>query len=87
MADSWKQNEEKSEEEELVVTDHRDAPEDPLPLGFEGESAAAEEVPDEQLREGDPRSALEVLGEDVASSPARRGHEDPETAAGDDRSA
>lgn len=72
MAQIWEQNEEKSEEEELVVTEHRDREE------------PAVDVEDEQSIEttvGDARSALDELGEDVASSPARRGHDDPQVEA------
>lgn len=66
MAQIWKPNEEKSEDEDLVVTGHRDEE-----LGqAEPENEQAVEVP-----EDDPRSALDALGEDVASSPARRGHD------------
>lgn len=72
MSQIWEQNEEKDEEEELVVTEHRD----------QGEPAV---TPDEEQQietaSDDPRSALDELGEDVSSSPARRGHEDPETVA------
>ena len=71
MAEIWDQNEEIDENEELVVTDLRD----------EDESVDPE---DEQLIEtpsGDPRLAMDALGEDVSSSPARRGHDDPQMAA------
>lgn len=71
MADSWTQNEEKNEDEELAVTDHRDQ---------EGLTVTADD--DQTLpasaAEQDPREALEALGEDVASSPARRAHDDIE---------
>ncbi len=74
MVDSWKQNEEKDQDEELAVTDHRDQ---------EGLTVTAD---DDQTLPGpaveqDPRGALEALealGEDVASSPARRAHDDIE---------
>lgn len=72
MAEIWEQNEEKGPEDELVVTEQRDA------------ERPAVDPDDEQAietTESDPRDALEELGEDVASSPARRGHEDPEEAA------
>lgn len=68
MVDSWKQNEEKDQDEELAVTDHRDQ---------EGLTVTADD--DQTLpapaAEQDPR---EALGEDVASSPARRAHDDIE---------
>lgn len=67
MAQIWEQNEEKSEDEELVVTEHRDSPE---PAVTPEEEQAVETAGD------DPREALEELGEDVSSSPARRGHEE-----------
>lgn len=72
MARIWEQNEELGEEDELVVTEHRDA-EEPV-VGPADESA------DEQAVEtalGGGRNPLEELGEDVASSPARRGHDAP----------
>lgn len=68
MARIWEQNEELGEEDELVVTEHRDADE------------PAVESADEQAVEtalGGGRNPLEELGEDVASSPARRGHDAP----------
>ena len=71
MIDSWKQNEEKNEDDELAVTDHRDQ---------EGLTVTADD--DQTLpasaAEQDSREALEALGEDVASSPARRAHDDIE---------
>ncbi|WP_416446636.1 hypothetical protein AB3K78_04860 [Leucobacter sp. HNU] len=72
MAEIWEQNEEKGPEDELVVTAQRDS------------GRPAVEPEDQQAvetTEPDPRDALEELGEDVSSSPARRGHEDPEEAA------
>jgi len=69
MAQLWEQNEEKDEEDELVVTEHRDDSEPAVPP----EEETAVETP-----AGDARGALDALGEDVASSPARRGHDDPE---------
>lgn len=68
MGQIWEQNEEFDEEEELVVTDHRD-----------GEVAAAE-VEDEVTRsaEEDVRDAVDALGEDVASSPSQRATEVPD---------
>lgn len=68
MAQLWEQNEEKDEEEELVVTEHRDAPAPAVPP----EEEQAVEVPEGE----DPRDALDALGEDAASSPTRRGHEE-----------
>ena len=73
MTRIWEQNEEKDEEEELVVTEHRD---DERPAVALEEEQTVEAPPG-----GDPRNALDALGEDVASSPARRGHEDPQTEA------
>lgn len=71
MIDSWKQNEEKNEDDELAVTDHRDQ---------EGLTVTADD--DQTLpasaAEQDSREVLEALGEDVASSPARRAHDDIE---------
>ncbi|MFC5337672.1 hypothetical protein [Leucobacter denitrificans] len=67
MAEIWEQNEEISEDEELTVTDHRDEAE---PKVSPEEEQAVEVTTD------DPREALEEQGEDVSSSPARRGHED-----------
>lgn len=60
----WEQNEEKSEDEELAVTEHRDA---------EEPAVAPEEEQGVETNVDDPREALEELGEDVSSSPARRG--------------
>lgn len=67
MAEIWDRNEEKSEDEELVVTDHRDSSE-PAVKPEDEESV-------ETTAGSDPRQSLEELGEDVASSPARRGTE------------
>ncbi|MGO3147841.1 MAG: hypothetical protein ACTIJ6_09200 [Leucobacter sp.] len=67
MAEIWEQNEERSEDEELVVTDHRDAKE---PAVLPGDEQSVE------VTSEDPRDALEEQGEDVSSSPARRGHDD-----------
>ncbi|WP_282851495.1 hypothetical protein [Gulosibacter sediminis] len=66
MAEIWKQNENKSEEEDLVVTEHRDEQEP---------AVTPEEEQSVETTSGDPRNALEELGDDVASSPARRGTE------------
>ncbi|MGO3152695.1 MAG: hypothetical protein ACTIJJ_08765 [Galactobacter sp.] len=72
MAEIWEQNEEIDEEEELVATNHRD---DVEPL-IEGEDEQEIETTHET-----PRAAMDELGEDASSSPARRGHDDPEAAA------
>ncbi|SJM62784.1 hypothetical protein [Gulosibacter sp. 10] len=64
MAQIAKPNEELGGDEELVATDHRDAPEPNV------------RPEDEQVVEtpGDtPREALEELGADVASTPTDRG--------------
>jgi len=66
MAELWEQNEEIDENEELVATDHRDE---------SSEIVTPEEEQAVETTASDPREALEELGEDVASSPARRGHE------------
>lgn len=66
MAELWEPTDEIDENEELVVTDHRD-------------EASEHVTPDEEqaveTTADSPREALEELGEDVASSPARRGRE------------
>lgn len=67
MAQTGDQNEEIDEEEELVVTDHRD--ENGPMVSTDNEEEV--EIPDGET----PRDAMRVLGEDVASSPARRGHD------------
>ncbi len=66
MAQIWEQNEKKSEEEDLVVTSHRDEDEP---------AVTAEDEESVETPSGDPRNALDALGEDVSSSPARRGTE------------
>jgi len=66
MPEIWEQNEEKSEDEELVVTEHRDDPEPAAP---------PEDEESVETTGADPRKSLDELGEDVASSPARRGSE------------
>lgn len=68
MGKIWEPNEEHTEEEELVVTDHRD-----------GDLDLAE-TEDEVIRsaEDDAREAVDALGEDVASSPAQRGADVPD---------
>lgn len=67
MTGMWKPNDEKNEDEELTVTEHRDtnAPQ------VEPDDEQAVEMPEESLE-----ATLESLGEDVASSPARRGQAD-----------
>ncbi|MBL3686302.1 hypothetical protein D3248_04965 [Leucobacter zeae] len=73
MADIWDQNEELDAEEELVVTDIRD---DRDEAAVDAETAAVTED-DVEIPPGEtPRDALEALGEDVASSPAQRGHDE-----------
>ncbi|WP_053352049.1 hypothetical protein [Leucobacter musarum] len=63
MAELWEPTDEIDGDEELVVTDHRD---EDRPLVDAAEEQAVEVTAD------DPRDALEELGEDVSSSPARR---------------
>ncbi len=67
MAEIWEQNEEKNEDEELTVAEHRDDTE-PAVLPQDEQSV--------EVTTENPREALEEQGEDVSSSPARRGHED-----------
>lgn len=73
MAQIWEQNENLDEDEELVVTSHRDDDEPNVTADNEEEV----EVPEGESA----RDALRVLGEDVASSPARRGHDNAEEGA------
>ncbi len=68
MAEIWEPTDEIDGDEDLTVTDHRD---EDRPLVSADDERAVEVTTD------DPREALEV-GEDVASSPARRA-EDTET--------
>ncbi|WP_087014271.1 hypothetical protein [Leucobacter sp. 7(1)] len=78
MSEIWERNEEHSGEEELVATAQRD-----------GEAPAVTPGAEQSVQhpEGDnPRDALEVQGEDVASSPARRGHQDRDWSRSDDHS-
>lgn len=63
MTEAWEQNEELSEEQDLAASGHRD---DESPVLDPEEEQAVETTAD------DPRQALEELGEDVSSSPARR---------------
>ncbi|SDQ24727.1 hypothetical protein [Leucobacter chromiiresistens] len=81
MAELWEPTDEIDGDEDLTVTDHRD---EDAPLVSADDEQSIETTTD------DPREALEELGEDVSSSPARRAEEtdiDPEAAAdgGDDR--
>lgn len=69
MAEIWEPTDEIDGDEDLTVTDHRD--EDRPLVSAEDEQAV-------EVTTDDPREALEELGEDVASSPARRA-EDTET--------
>lgn len=69
MAEIWEPTDEIDGDEDLTVTDHRD---EDRPLVSADDERAVEVTTD------DPREALEELGEDVASSPARRA-EDTET--------
>lgn len=68
MAKLWKPNEETSEEEELVVTNHRDKD---AGIQRPGTQPAEETT----ATEGD--EVLEEYGEDVASSPEQREREIP----------
>lgn len=67
MADTWDNHEDLSADDDLVVTDHRDREE---PLVEPDEETGVESAA------GSPRAALGELGEDVSSSPARRGRGD-----------
>lgn len=67
MTQMWDKNEEKNAEEELVITEHRDS---------DVASVTPEQEPQTATTADDPREALEELGEDVSSSPARRAHEE-----------
>lgn len=64
MTHRWEQNEEIDENDELVVTEQRDDSEPAVPPEDEESTETTEE---------DPQGALDELGEDVSSSPARRG--------------
>lgn len=70
MARPWDQNEDIDEETELVTTSHRDRVEPII---------EPDEEQDVQTPHEDPREAMEELGEDVSSSPARRAHDDADT--------
>lgn len=65
MGTVWDNNDELSAEDDLVATDHRDA-------DFLEPEADAMQV---ETSADSPREAMQELGDDVASSPARRGHE------------
>lgn len=69
MARIWEPNEELDEEEELVVTEHRDG---------EEELASADDETSMETTVSEPTDVLEEFGEDVASSAAERGHDVPE---------
>lgn len=70
MQDAWKPNDEKHEDEELTVTEHRDGPTPDQEVMSEGAEDPALEVPHRNEEE-----ALEDFSEDVNSSPAERGRE------------
>lgn len=72
MARLGDQNENIDQETELVSTSHRDR---------EDELVRPDEEQDLETLHQDPREAMEELGEDVASSPARRAHGDPQEGA------
>ncbi|WP_336660712.1 hypothetical protein [Leucobacter sp. USHLN153] len=75
MAEIWEPTDEIDGDEELVVTDHRD--EDRPLVGADDEQSV-------ETTTDDPRAALEELGEDVASSPARRAEDtDTDASAGE----
>lgn len=70
MARIWESNESRDGDEELAVTEQRDR---------DRPAVTPESEPAEENPEGaEPRDALEAQGEDVASSPARRGQHTPE---------
>lgn len=66
MADLSEPRDSIDAEEELVITDHRDRDEPYITPDEEEGIEVVEET---------PREALQEQGEDVASSPARRGHD------------
>ena len=68
MARIWDQNEEIDENEELVVTEHRDEP---------APAVSSDEEQSVETATGGGRAPLDALGEDVSSSPARRGRATP----------
>lgn len=68
MAKLWKPNEEVDEEEDLVVTDHRDKEAGIQPPGTQ---------PSEETMQTQGDEVLEEYGEDVASSPEQREREVP----------
>lgn len=74
MAEMWEPTDEIDGDEDLTVTDHRDE---------DGPLVSADDEQSIETTTDDPREALEELGEDVASSPARRAEDtevDPEAA-------
>ena len=75
MAEIWEPTDEIDGDEELTVTDHRDE---------DGPLVSATEEQSVETTAEDPRDALEELGEDVSSSPARRA-EDTDPADGEAR--
>ncbi len=66
MAKLWKPNEEVNEEEDLVVTDHRDK---------EAGIQPPDTQPPEETLEPRGDDVLQEYGEDVASSPEQRERE------------
>lgn len=87
MNHAEKSNEERSEDEELVSTGHRDersmpdqyaANDQPALFGDAHRDDSSREPVPVHTTEGDPRDALAALGEDVSSSAARRGQHTPD---------
>lgn len=66
MARIWESNEERDENEELVVTEQRDS---------DAPAVTADSEESIEATSDDPREVIEQFSEDVESSPARRGHE------------
>lgn len=66
MTRNWEPNEDIDENEELVVTEHRD---------LDHPTTDADDEQAVETTAADPHEALEELGEDVASSPAQRGRD------------
>ena len=73
MTHAWKSNEEKDQDDELVVTEHRDRTEPNVTADTE----QSIEMVEDTLQE-----SVEVLGEDVASSAAERGHDNVDEESG-----
>ena len=69
----WKENEEKTSEEDLAITEHRDRDVASTAVPNTANEPAVETTAET------PQEALDELGEDVASSPAERGHVPRET--------